>query len=1335
MTAALAGGMCLRPPAAQGQATCSGGAVGAFATEPYPMPPELIGVDLLKQTKEEAAAKDGTCIQCHQGQKDPHFKKSLNIGCTDCHGGNPNTDPGCKSPDGTRLCPAAPPTKFPSVWGRGSANPVRGYTILNHESPEFIRFVNPGDLRVAHISCGTTNCHPKEVLQNRKSMMTHGCMLWGAALYNNAGVPHKKARYGEAYSMHGVPLQLQSNPPPTDYEIKHNKGVLAYLSPLPRYEAMQPSATSPIRIFERGGKIRQEIGIPETKADPGRPFLERLTNRGLGTENRQDPVWVSLSKSRLFDPTLNFMGTNDNPGDYRNGGCASCHVIYANDRSPVTSGPYAKYGHRGLASAEPIDQGDGVVVQPDPMIPKDEPGHPIGHFFAKGNSIPTSQCIICHIHPGTTVMNSYTGFMWWDEETDGELIFPAKQKYPTAEQFIASQLRNPNESAARNNLSDPEFTAKSVELNRSTKKYQFADYHGHGWLFRAVWKMDRKGNLLDHANNVIHDVTNEKLQAAMVPPMRGKNPGEPNEIKDGKRRAGVPVHLMDIHLEKGMHCIDCHFIQDNHGNTRLQQEVRAAVEIGCVDCHGTVEKVATLRTSGPAAYTSDPDPSKGRNLAALRTPWGKRRFEWRGQELWQNSMVEKDLAWRVVQVKDTIDPRDDNPDYNKKSALSKTVRFNDKGQFEWGDLPGGTDEKCAHRVGSMTCQSCHSSWNPSCYGCHLPQKANMKMPHVHWEGDVTRNYVSYNFQTLRDEVFMLAKDGDSTGNKINPARSSCAIHVTSYNNNREAIYYQNQTISGGGMAGTAFSVNVPHTVRGENDTKLCTDCHLSTKNDNNAIMAQLLMHGTGYLNWMGRYCWVGAGKEGFEGVIVTERDEPQAVLGSYQHKLAYPDYYKAFVEGRRGVGETPIPTRVMASKLAGGRLPGERELEAHEHPGYDIGERIFRPKLKNEVLNVQLRGEYLYAACGPAGVRLYDVSMTDHKGFSERFFTTPVSPIGQRFFVRTQYATYVAAPCTPVPDPTRMQMPENKEQAVAGVFAYIYVCDKFEGLILVGIATQIDGNPLNNYLKRETTFNPNGILCGAKYCKIIGNYAYVCCDKGLVVVDVSDAKKLEVKAVIGEEVLKKPRALDSQFRYCYVADEEGIKVLDITDLTKPKPVSKIAVPDVKNLYMARTYCYLAAGRLGLVILDIENPEVPKVDQVYNAHGEICDLHDVKLAITYASEFAYLADGKHGMHIVQLTSPETPGNMGYSPRPTPELIATRKLPYGGEAISITRALDRDRAVDESGNQISVFGRVGARPFNLAEQHKMYLRDGKVWKVSNDPDDEIYKAGYKKPGGGQ
>jgi hypothetical protein len=148
-----------------------------------------------------------------------------------------------------------------------------------------------------------------------------------------------------------------------------------------------------------------------------------------------------------------------------------------------------------------------------------------------------------------------------------------------------------------------------------------------------------------------------------------------------------------------------------------------------------------------------------------------------------------------------------------------------------------------------------------------------------------------------------------------------------------------------------------------------------------------------------------------------------------------------------------------------------------------------------------------------------------------------------------------------------------------------------------------------------------------------------------------------------------------------------------------------------------------------VIVDIENPEAPFVDQVYNANGHINDLRDVKLGITNASEFAYLADGRNGLRVVQLTSPDTPGSPGFSPRPMPCLIATRKPSHEGTALAISEGLDRDRAVDESGHQISVFGRVGARPLNFEEQRKMYMRQGSVWKVTDNPAD--YQDGYHAP----
>jgi hypothetical protein len=149
-------------------------------------------------------------------------------------------------------------------------------------------------------------------------------------------------------------------------------------------------------------------------------------------------------------------------------------------------------------------------------------------------------------------------------------------------------------------------------------------------------------------------------------------------------------------------------------------------------------------------------------------------------------------------------------------------------------------------------------------------QANMRKEVRHFEGGLSRNWTNYNFQVLRDDAYMLAIDGDVTGNRISPARSACAIVVGSQNQNREWLYSQQQTVSAEGFSGQAFSTYVPHTVR-TTETKACTDCHLSESNDNNAILAQLLLHGTNAANFMGRFVYVACGTDGFYAVPVTER--------------------------------------------------------------------------------------------------------------------------------------------------------------------------------------------------------------------------------------------------------------------------------------------------------------------------------------------------------------------------------------------------------------------------------------------------------------------------------
>jgi hypothetical protein len=180
-------------------------------------------------------------------------------------------------------------------------------------------------------------------------------------------------------------------------------------------------------------------------------------------------------------------------------------------------------------------------------------------------------------------------------------------------------------------------------------------------------------------------------------------------------------------------------------------------------------------------------------------------------------------------------------------------------------------------------------------------------------------------------------------------------------------------------------------------------------------------------------------------------------------------------------------------------------------------------------------------------------------------------------------------------------------------------------------------------------------------------------------------------------------------------------VVDVTIPEKARLVVGARVPlaDARRVYVARTYAYVAAGREGLAIVDVEKPEQPRLFAKFTADGKLDDARDVIVGSTNASLFAYVADGKNGLKVIQLTSPESqPRFYGFSPEPRPQLIAWRETASAATALS--KGLDRDRAVDETGGQVAVFGRIGSRPFNLQEMRKLYLKpDGSVWTVKDNP----------------
>ena len=134
----------------------------------------------------------------------------------------------------------------------------------------------------------------------------------------------------------------------------------------------------------------------------------------------------------------------------------------------------------------------------------------------------------CHMHPGTNMVATYYGMTWWDNEMDGEHMWPREQRNPSAKEQYEVQTRNPERAAIRGLWSNVSFLEKlgTPEFNKQLEHTQFGDFHSHGWIFRSVFKHDRKRTLLDADDKPVAFNDREKF--------------------------GKAVHLTDIHLEKGV---------------------------------------------------------------------------------------------------------------------------------------------------------------------------------------------------------------------------------------------------------------------------------------------------------------------------------------------------------------------------------------------------------------------------------------------------------------------------------------------------------------------------------------------------------------------------------------------------------------------------------------------------------------------------------------------------------------------------------------------------------------------------------------------------------------
>lgn len=170
----------------------------------------------------------------------------------------------------------------------------------------------------------------------------------------------------------------------------------------------------------------------------------------------------------------------------------------------------------------------------------------------------------------------------------------------------------------------------------------------------------------------------------------------------------------DVHYQKGMTCQDCHTSLDVHGDGFLAAANLAAVQIECADCHGTpaaypwelplgfMDEFGERSAAGPArgvarqplAHTRQgwvPGQRGGFLLTARGNPMENAVRD--GDEVIIHTAAGKDIRMKPLK------------------RLFVEGRVSQRGQVAMGGV--------ARHIARMECYTCHASWTPQCYGCHV----------------------------------------------------------------------------------------------------------------------------------------------------------------------------------------------------------------------------------------------------------------------------------------------------------------------------------------------------------------------------------------------------------------------------------------------------------------------------------------------------------------------------------------------------------------------------------------------------------------------------------------
>lgn len=312
----------------------------------------------------------------------------------------------------------------------------------------------------------------------------------------------------------------------------------------------------------------------------------------------------------------------------------------------------------------------------------------------------------------------------------------------------------------------------------------------------------------------------------------------------------------DIHYQKGMTCQDCHTSLDVHSDGFLAAANLAAVQIECSDCHGTPDQFPwELPLGFMDEFEMSPASGEPRGLAAEQLPHTR-----------QGTVVDpKDGILITARGNPFENVVRDGEEIIVHTAAGKDIRmkplkslFQEKKVSQRGVV---AMQGVKSHMNKMECYTCHASWAPQCYGCHVKIDFSQKdkcpecqdsMQNFDWVGAGRKHQTPEHRATrgetgfdtiipgkiteqrsyLRWEEPMLGINGEG---RVTPLAPGCQPSVTIIGEDGKPIlvnhiYKTMANAEGGdenGQLAIDMSPSQPHTMT--KNARTCESCHASDK--------------------------------------------------------------------------------------------------------------------------------------------------------------------------------------------------------------------------------------------------------------------------------------------------------------------------------------------------------------------------------------------------------------------------------------------------------------------------------------------------------------------------